>query len=1426
MKKHYFTITNQLSSRFLLLLVFILCAGSLSAQQTFWGSGSRDLYPDGAQGGRATLYSGVTPTINMPFPNRGVHYVYAKVGETIALASSAQWNSYQSGWPSYTTVYQNDLIRLYGPDGNPINLDYGSSNNQIGRISGRNAEKAGPRLPGQPAGSDRYQAIYHTVAVEGIYRVEFDGTRRGNETITTGRADNILANQTWTQHTDSNYIWAWDVSVANAAKTDWIPGRVYTNVLNMDNALNVRNFTATNGFHGKMKVLTRDGYVYNVDNNGQNGLVFTFMVNNRGFHAVGDPNTPSYSSVYGSSLTNSTHAYNRYSDPNAEDTGSVVTHKIFYTLPNDDLPESSNGAVPGGETWLRVPEMLLEVTDLKVVGAEGSVDQIGSKGAYVQFDNQTGGDYKITIKPKAGSGHTFTPRVISGPSVIGENKIYWDGSDGDDNALPPGVSQVDVDVELKGAEVHFPYIDVEQNANGIIIELLETDLSDVRSDHVYWNDTAINRNVSGNKSNPINASHDNPSTKNGISSNQNGHKWATNTTVQEGTWGDEVGIDTWTFIEGEKVSIEFDVDVKVADFYTEIKQTVAGNNNPTSGLPGQTVNYEVKAGSLGPSDTKGATFTFTVPVGVDIDPANIQFNKNGQVVQAEELSYNEKSRTFTSVLDLPANTFITYTFTGTLSGVPGIKTVESTILRPNDVHDPDATNDDINTPPTNAHYECYNNPDNTTGGLGCNNIQEVSFMLLEDCVEEYLYYEDFDRTTWAENSGRKDFVGQKSISLGLTTGLPQYSNNVLIRDGEKGGATSTYSFAPGIDDSRYGTANGSHSASASVARIKNGYYSVNPPGYVQMGIPTTDSWHEGLWDPNASSNDPNEAFSNYDWTPAWDHEDAIRDVSGAVNGAAFLIRGAASTEQSIKPFYEFDVPGTIANGETYTLSMYSYVTYHDKDYLIMDVVDADTGFIYASVPLKYTEDTLPPGANPTGFSLGWVPLQASVKFDSQECDIDVEDKNIKIAIRGSQDRSLETSMGFGHTLIDDISFTKRSTDGSCSVPATEIDCQQACYSDIQGKGFEWRHEEGSLTNGTTLTQEFTQPGSDGGFTLDIYKLDNSLNMNINGAPLFDEEIEFQSGTPSNSGGNLLVQNIRFKSDKATHGDGAGKIWEINAGIDIDLTDRRNNPIPAIRIVIDRFGNAKIYGKRTTNASLEELELFDKSNPTIVKPLNTVHWKTELNETNKIEATQLVVGTTAMSGFGYGLEYKECEFYEVIKDASFDDNNQDGYAQAGETITYTFDVINAGDMPIYDFTLIDPLFGYNISLAFDGSTNTYQPVPSSASQIPESFDVTFVGDVNENGILDENETWKFTVKYKVTNEDIFQNKGVHNRARVHGFGKLGGSDFTASEESVPTENNKLIEGRDPDLPFHTYVPLQGNGLLITNPMIYQKVKKLN
>src|SRR5699024_10021587 len=129
----------------------------------------------------------------------------------------------------------------------------------------------------------------------------------------------------------------------------------------------------------------------------------------------------------------------------------------------------------------------------------------------------------------------------------------------------------------------------------------------------------------------------------------------------------------------------------------------------------------------------------------------------------------------------------------------------------------------------------------------------------------------------------------------------------------------------------------------------------------------------------------------------------------------------------------------------------------------------------------------------------------------------------------------------------------------------------------------------------------------------------------------------------------MEQNIRFKSDGAKWQEsGVESIWQINSGVEIDSVDRSNNPLPAIRVEIGEHGNAKIYGKRTTNSSqLEELELFDPDNTDEIKYLNEVNWHE--NQSNEIKVNQEVVGTTAMTVFGYGKDQKDCETLSVEKD---------------------------------------------------------------------------------------------------------------------------------------------------------------------------------
>jgi len=158
------------------------------------------------------------------------------------------------------------------------------------------------------------------------------------------------------------------------------------------------------------------------------------------------------------------------------------------------------------------------------------------------------------------------------------------------------------------------------------------------------------------------------------------------------------------------------------------------------------------------------------------------------------------------------------------------------------------------------------------------------------------------------------------------------------------------------------------------------------------------------------------------------------------------------------------------------------------------------------------------------------------------------------------------------------------------------------------------------------------------------------------------------------------------------------------------------------------------------------------------------------------------------GGSYALVYQICEkanstncttatlnvFVEVpsiaiIKTATFNDENKNGFANAGETITYKFKITNTGNVPLFKIMVTDLLPG----IVFSG----------------DAIDL----DVNES---DEN---SFTAQYKITQTDI--NFGsVSNQATVQGKSARGiivvdKSDDTNNTEDKPTVlplNGCLIE----------------------------------
>jgi CshA-type fibril repeat protein len=157
----------------------------------------------------------------------------------------------------------------------------------------------------------------------------------------------------------------------------------------------------------------------------------------------------------------------------------------------------------------------------------------------------------------------------------------------------------------------------------------------------------------------------------------------------------------------------------------------------------------------------------------------------------------------------------------------------------------------------------------------------------------------------------------------------------------------------------------------------------------------------------------------------------------------------------------------------------------------------------------------------------------------------------------------------------------------------------------------------TVTNGASASQTF--PAAPDGLVVNVWTLDNSFNVRINGTHLTNpEELQFWTGSPSDALFEFL--------DGTTY----SAVWGIVG----------NQAKPLIRIYIDKVGRLKVYGSRTSGGALEEMRLRNGTFNRIT--LNT-------NASNTFQIGQAVVAQTFISGD-----------YGVITPPSCDDDN-DGIA---------------------------------------------------------------------------------------------------------------------------------------------------------------------
>lgn len=649
-----------------------------------YADGSKDLYPAGVNGGRAFLESMTYNSaggLTHSFYNRARHFAYVKKGEILAVASSAQGIGDGTIW-------------IISPSG----MRYSSGNGSVGRIEGagnmnnRQAELAGPRVG--------YNPFEIPIDEEGIWMVEFttpDSTRNNNS------IPNIFANDNWEQRADQNIIAAWDVSVRSAGDAEWLAGRVYVNVLNLH--MNGGNMANSNrAFFGVNYVLTKDGYYYKVDGNGSIGLKFTYFVNNSG--VLNANSTPTYKS--------STRGYNaRMHDPNSSDIGNeFVTHKIFFTIPNEDLPKVGYSRL--GNTWLLNEIQIAKVTNVRIGSSEGTLKHINTKGSVISFETNYAGRYKLTVKSKS-TAVDFAPFEIIVQAKVGTNEFVWKGVDGNNNLVPVGNYDIQVSIASVEGEVHFPYFDTEINPNGLRLERYDRVNAIYAPAILYWDDSDIPRGG-------IPAEHSNPIVNlNGIPSNINGHRWGTysvttgapannNLFTGSNSFGNNMAMDTWSYAVQVEEYTEKNIIVEVADL--EVVSVVADKDTIELN---EFVNYKIVVRNNGPSDVTNGKFEYSLPVGFIIDDLKLQMSDCANI--GTNVISNNKMEVSLNIKNGCEVEFLLKTHANNLPNITyGLVLSEAGIVRSKGITDPDATWNDIAAlEPKSAKEEC--------SPQGCNNIK-------------------------------------------------------------------------------------------------------------------------------------------------------------------------------------------------------------------------------------------------------------------------------------------------------------------------------------------------------------------------------------------------------------------------------------------------------------------------------------------------------------------------------------------------------------------------------------------------------------------------------------------------------------------------------------------------------------------------------
>lgn len=462
-----------------------------------------------------------------------------------------------------------------------------------GYIANHSMEASGP----DKLSSGGYPAVDIASDTDGTFDIEiFSSSLSGvNPAMASVTSDNFASNQ------KGSTVAAWDITVTNSTEDQPINGRVWTNklFLNMGG-----NKVGQDVLKSKVYVYTDDGFSYAVDFNGMDPYGFVFFANNRGLLYKNSDGT--YQSLYHSVVTRD-NQMNGLSEHNillnlVPVTSDDSTYKIFFNTPDKALfPSATSKSFTGASNFkFKGTNSDKENTTFAGDGGTFSFDAADTSGAT---------SYQLTMTFANGTTVLMGNKLNKGAT----NSVTWDGRDGKGNIVASSSEIKDIKLDFKGGETHFPFMDAENNKNGIKIQNITTGWPNtwtVYYDNVNDNTSRYSDGWSASINNWKTIAGGNNYSASGVSSENGAMKYSSSNQFDWANTGNQAALDMWTYVS-DSVDNTWSVKIETQSTSISFKGTKKVSGRPLTSSYGFVVKEGTKTVATGKSNMTDGTITFT-----------------------------------------------------------------------------------------------------------------------------------------------------------------------------------------------------------------------------------------------------------------------------------------------------------------------------------------------------------------------------------------------------------------------------------------------------------------------------------------------------------------------------------------------------------------------------------------------------------------------------------------------------------------------------------------------------------------------------------------------------------------------------------------------------------------------------------------------